>query len=210
MNYLRKHWYDLGGIFVLCIIIFLFTTINLSAYEEIMWLSLLALLLHQLEEYRIVGTFPGMINKVMFRSDMPDRFPLNTNTAFIINVCIGWSTYLAAAIFGEQVIWLGIATMMVSLGNIVAHTFLFNIKGKTFYNAGLATSWLCFAPCIYCFISILLKENLAHTTDMLIGISLGIFINVVGIFKLIDWMANRSTKYIFEKRNLLLSDRKIG
>jgi hypothetical protein len=53
------------------------------------WLSLISLFLHQAEEYRYPGYFPGMVNLVMFASPQPDRYPLNTNTALIVNVVIG-------------------------------------------------------------------------------------------------------------------------
>ena len=45
-------------------------------------------------------------------------------------------------------------------------------------------------------------------TDYLIGIPLGLILNVIGIIKLIDWMADKNTTYIFEQRNLLSRDRK--
>lgn len=209
MDFLRKHWYDLGGLFAILIGIGLFYFHGeTTSYQMLMWLSLVSLLLHQLEEYRINGTFPGMVNRVMYRSDAPDRYPLNTNTSLYVNVCVGWVPYLLAALFGEQAVWLGIATILVSFGNTVAHTFVFNIKGKTFYNAGLATSWLLFAPCIYFFVAIIYKENLVTLTDYLMGVPLGILLNVIGILKLIDWLADKNTRYIFEQRHLLPQDRK--
>lgn len=155
-----------------------------------MWLSLISLFFHQMEEYRVVGTFPGMINRVMFDSDLPDRFPLNSNTSLIINVYIAWTLYVLAAATKERFIWLGMATICVSLGNIIAHTFVFNLKGKTIYNAGLATSWLFFAPCAFFFFKIIQNDNLASPTDYLIGIPLGIIINIVGVVKLINWLAD--------------------
>ena len=80
MNFLRQHWYDLGGFFALALVAFLIVGHQrLSTYELVMWLSLLSLFLHQLEEYRIAGTFPGMVNRVLFHSDKPDRFPLISN-----------------------------------------------------------------------------------------------------------------------------------
>ena len=173
-----------------------------------MWLSLVSLFLHQAEEYRIAGTFPGMVNSVMYKSKMPDRYPLNTNTAFYVNVVVGWTFYFLAAILGERAIWLGIATILVSVGNTIAHTIVFNIKGKTIYNAGLATSWLLFMPCAYFFVSIINTNHLATNMDYCIGIPLGITLNVVGILKLIDWMADKNTTYIFNDRNLLPKDRK--
>ncbi|MGF7229933.1 HXXEE domain-containing protein [Arachidicoccus sp.] len=209
MNFLRKHWFDLGGLFAIitALGVFYFYS-SMTNYQLLMWLSLVSLFLHQLEEYRIPGTFPGMVNRAMYNSDIPDRYPLNSNTSFYVNVFVGWVPYLLAAIMGEKAVWLGIATIIVSLGNTVAHTTVFNIKGKTIYNAGLATSWLLFAPCIYFFFTIIYKDNLVTLTDYLIGVPLGIILNVVGIIKLIDWLADKNTSYIFEQRNVLPQDRK--
>lgn len=208
MDFLRKHWYDLGGFLALATIAGLFYFhASLTNYQILMWLSLISLFFHQLEEYRIVGTFPGMVNRAMYKSDLPDRYPLNTNTSLYVNVFVGWGAYMLAAILAEHAIWFGIATILVSLGNTVGHTTIFNIKGKTIYNAGLATCWLFFAPIVYFFFFTIYTENLATVTDYLIGVPLGIVLNVVGIVKLIDWMADKNTKYIFEQRNLLPQDR---
>jgi len=165
MNFLRKHWYDLGGVFSIVVLIYILRKhTSLTNYQLIMWVSVVTLFFHQLEEYCIIGTFPGMLNTVMYKSPLPDRYPLNTNTAFCVNVIVGWVSYNAAALLAEKAIWLGIATTLVSLGNIIAHTLLFNIKGKTFYNAGLLTSWLLFAPCVYLVFSIIQKQHLATHT----------------------------------------------
>lgn len=207
MNFFRRHWYDLGGIFAVIVIVYVGFAKDLNSYDYVVWLSLVSLFFHQLEEYRVVGTFPGMVNRVMFKSNCPDRYPLNTNTAFYVNVVVGWTTYFFAALFGERAIWLGIATILVSLGNTVAHTVIFNLKGKTLYNAGLATCWLFFVPCIYFFFLTIHQDHLATITDYVIGIPLGIIINVAGILKLVQWLADTNTTYIFEQRNLLAADR---
>ncbi len=208
MNTLRKHWYDLGGILASIVIIYVMIAFRkLTEYELLMWLSLASLFFHQLEEYRVVGTFPGMINTVIFKSNLPDRYPLNTNSSLIINVTIGWLLYFSAAYLGEKTIWLGLAVIMVSLGNFIAHTFLFNIKGKTLFNAGMITSWIFFAPCIYFFIYVVYTQDLIKTSDYLIGIPIGLAFNFIGIFKMIDWLKDKNTTYIFGQRNLLPKDR---
>lgn len=208
MSFLRKHWFDLGGILAIGVVIFLLINYSsLSRYQVLMWVSLVTLFLHQLEEYRVVGTFPGTCNSALFNSSMPDRYPLNTNTALIINAGIGWPLYLLAAIFGEHAVWLGVASLMVSLGNWIGHTFLFNIKGKTWFNAGLFTSWFCFLPVIYFFIRITTQDHLAGVWDYLIGVPLGMVVNVLGIIKLIDWLKDEQTSYIFPRRCLLPEDR---
>lgn len=169
MDFLRAHWYDLGGVFgALVLSLLAFFHRAMAPYENLQWLSLVALFCHQLEEYRVVGTFPGMVNKVMFKSRIPDRYPLNTNTALVINV-----------------------------------------KGRTLYNAGLVTCWLCFAPCVFYFFQIIHSENLVAPVDYFIGISLGLAINIFGVFKPISWLADRNTTYVFKRSQLLPSDRQL-
>ncbi len=208
MKFLRKHWYDLGGVFSIFIIVYvLMRHKNLTNYQILIWLNLVTLFFHQLEEYRIAGTFPGMLNTVVFKSEIPDRYPLNTRTALYINVDIGWLFYFLAAVFAEKAMWLGVAVLLVSAGNVIAHTFLFNIKGKTIYNAGLVTCWLLFVPSIGLFLSIIHTDHLVKNIDFFIGIPLGIILNVFGILKPIAWLADKETPYVFEQRNLLLLNR---
>lgn len=209
MKFLRKHWQDTGICLAIIILILLFfRQQHLTDFQILLWISLVSLLFHQFEEYRLPGTFPGMVNTVLFHSDMPDRYPLNPNTAFIVNVLLGWTVYFLAALFAEKAIWLGIAAILISVGNTIAHTFLFNIKGKTFYNPGLITSWAFFIPCIYFFFHIAYKEALITPIDYYIGIPLGVVLNVFGILKMIEWLEDKNTPYIFESGNLLSSDRK--
>jgi len=208
MKFLGKHWYDLGGVLALLVLVYLWMNkYFMSSYQNLMWISLISLFIHQLEEYRIVGTFPGMLNSTLFNSDIPDRYPLNTRTSFYVNVFTGWLFYFLAALFAEKAVWLGIATLLVSAGNIIAHTLVFNIKGKTLYNAGLASSWILFAPCLYFSIKILIQHSLGSVFDFILGIVLGLALNYIGILKLIDWMKDRNSPYIFEQRNLLPRDR---
>lgn len=64
-----------------------------------------------------------------------------------------------------------------------------------------------FVPCIYFFISIVLKDKLVSPKDLFIGIPLGIVLNYFGVLKMIGWLADKNTNYIFEQRNLLPKDR---
>jgi hypothetical protein len=48
---------------------------------------------------------------------------------------------------------------------------------------------------------------MASFNDYLIGIPLGILLNIVGVFKLISWLADKNTHYIFSQRQLLAKDR---
>jgi hypothetical protein len=141
-----------------------------------------------------------MVNSVMFGSPQPDRYPLNANTALIINVLVGWLTYFLAAVLAEKAVWLGIATILISAGNFIAHTFLFNLKGKTRYNPGMLTAVLFFLPIAVIFFGLIIREGLATPLDWAIGIPLGIALNYLGILKLIDMLKDVNTPYIFPQR----------
>lgn len=207
MHWLRYHWFDLS--FLLAIVLFLgLWAVQPSGMALVMWLSLGSLLLHQVEEWRWPGYFPGMLNARVFHSHQPDRYPLNANSGLVVNVVIGWGSYLLAALFWSEAFWLAIATILVSAGNVIAHTIVFNVKGRTLYNPGLFTCWACFAPVIWIFFSMAIDQALARPIDWIVGVVLGLVLNYVGVFKLIAWMANPQSPYVFEQRSLCPSDRK--
>ena len=199
LKILRGHWFDLAIVLAVALAVALYI-IQPSGMTLLLWLSLGSLFLHQIEEWRYPGYFPGMLNTALFSSDIPDRYPLNANSGMIVNVFFGWGSYVLAALFWRQAIWLAFATMMVSIGNIVAHTLIFNIKGKTLYNPGLITSWLCFAPIVYYFFDMVIVDDLATPLDWVIGVGLGVVLNYFCVYKMILWLADRNTPYAFPSR----------
>ena len=202
MHFLRLHWFDLGLVLAAVVGASVLVT-HPTGLTLLLWLSLITLFLHQCEEYRYPGYFPGMLNSALFSSQQPDRYPLNTQAALIVNVVMGWLFYFLAAVFSEKVLWLGIATIIVSVGNILGHTFLFNIKGKTWYNPGLLTALVLFLPLSFFFFSLVIQNHTASLLNWILGIVLGIALNYIGILKLIDWMKDESTPYIFPTRFLV-------
>ncbi len=206
MNFLRQHWFDLGLALAVLTGIFIATN-SLSPLAWLLWISLISLFIHQFEEYRYPGYFPGMVNTVMYSSKQPDRYPLNSNTALIVNVVVGWLFYFLAAVFAEKALWLGIATILVSVGNFVAHTFMFNLKGKTLYNPGVLTADLLFLPIAIYFFKLIIQTGITTPLDWVLGIILGVALNYLGILKLIDWLKDEHTSYIFPQRSLLPTQR---
>lgn len=206
INSFRYHWFDLA-LFFAVFLFFLLQAYKFDSMTFLLLLSLGALFLHQVEEWRFPGYFPGMVNRAMFKSETPDRYPLNANSGMLVNVVLGWGGYLLAVLFWKQALWLAIATILVSVGNIFAHTIVFNIKGKTLYNPGLITSWLLFAPIVYFFFDLVISENLASRSDWVIGIILGVILNYFGVYKMIIWLADIHTPYVFPMRSLIPGDR---
>ena len=198
IHYLRNHWLGLGIAIAFAVITFLLLGArSISSFQLFLWVSFISLLLHQFEEYRFPGYFPEMVNAVMFGSKRPDRYPLNTNTALVVNVYLGWSLYLLAALFAERAVWLATASIVVSTGNVIAHTFIFNFKGRTFYNPGMATAVFLFFPISAYYFYFVERSGLSRTVDYVIGITLGLIINYVGVIKAIDWLKDEHTSYVF-------------
>jgi hypothetical protein len=197
MNFARQHWFDIGIVISLAIIIVIGTHLQYSLHD-IIWLNFAALLLHQFEEYRFPGGFPQKLNTVFFKSDTMNSYPLNTNTALVINVVLGWCSYLLAALLLSNALWLCIATIMISLGNFFAHTILFNVRYKSFYNPGMFTAVVLFLPLCVCFFEFICIHHMATPIDFYIGIPLGILLNAL-IFLLIQVLKNKNTTFIFKK-----------
>ncbi len=201
MHFLRLHWFDLGGVFAAGTGVWLWLIWgDIGWYDRLCWLSLISLFLHQLEEYRVVGTFPGMLNGRVFRSDLPDRYPLNTNTSLIINVAIGWTVYMAAVAASTHAVWLGIAAMCVNLANGVAHLIVFNVRGHTFYNPGMVTGTLLHLPLCAVFVVVVVGSRLATPTDWIVGLALGAVLCYGGLVHLLLVLADRNTSWVFPSR----------
>ncbi|HLI06338.1 MAG TPA: HXXEE domain-containing protein [Ktedonobacteraceae bacterium] len=207
MNFSRQHWFDLGLALAVVVGVYMLLT-HPTGLALLLWLSLITLFLHQFEEYRYPGYFPGMMNAALFSSRQPDRYPLNTQSALVVNVLVGWLFYFLAAVFGEKAVWLGIATILVSVGNVIAHTFLFNVKGKTVYNPDMLTAIVFFLPLSVYFCSWLIQHHVASTLDWTFGFVLGIVLNYIGIIKMVDWMKDANTPYVFPARCLIPGQRK--
>lgn len=199
MSYFRRYWYRIG--LVLATILAAAIAVgywDISSFRTLLCISFISLLIHQFEEYQLPGYFPRMINTVMFKSTRPDRYPLNANTAWIINVWLGWPLYILAIVFADKAIWLATATIMVSAGNVIAHVLLFNIKGRTLYNPGMASALLLFLPMVIYFFIFLVQHQLWSIDSFLVGLALGAAINYFGVLKPITLLSNKNTPYVFK------------
>jgi hypothetical protein len=180
MRFMERHWFDVGGVLGIVLAIWLaFTGSTMSTLTLLLWLSLLSLLAHQVEEWRWPGWFPGMLNVVLFRSKDPWRFPLNIRSGLVVNVVVGWLGYLLAALLAERALWLALATILVSFGNCVLHLLLVPIRGRMPYNPGMVTSLLFFLPLVVWFAVVALPEM--SIVDIIIGLLLGLVLNVGGV-----------------------------
>ena len=143
----RNNWYYLGGILFVGLAYYIgFFGNDLPVPQKIMILSFMGLLAHQFEEYAIPGGFPPMWNIVFNgEKEAPDRFPLNKQSSFFVNVVGAYPFYIIAICF-PQWYWYGIAISVFGFTQFIIHGIMFPIKWKSFYNPGLATVISIFVP----------------------------------------------------------------
>ena len=146
MKFIRNHWYQIMlVVFAGMAFTALFMEQDMTLLQKLLLASLMALPLHQFEEYELPGGGPIVINKVFWgEKERYLNYPGNWNSIMIVNL----SSYIfyILALCLPNVIWLGLGTMLFNLFQVLGHCFEMNIKGKTWYNPGMATSIVLFLP----------------------------------------------------------------
>lgn len=107
--------------------------------------NMIALTVHQYEEYEDPGFFPGQFNRGVLHSDRPERYPLNANTALIVNVPLAYTFYLLPIAFSKQR-WIGLAPVLFGFGQAVGHGLIFNRLARDRYSPGFLASLLLHVP----------------------------------------------------------------
>jgi hypothetical protein len=202
MDFLRKYWQDIGGIVALVVSAALFINQqNMQEIRIILWLSFVAILVHQFEEYRWPGYFPGIFNIVIFKSAIPDRYPLNSQSAMVINLLIAYVFYLVPVFFID-LIWLGLAPIFMGFFQFIWHGVFANRKAKTMYNPGLFAVLFLHIPIGCWYINYILSHSLATASDWILGIAYFIVATYILIIKGNMWMKNEKSKFNFTKKQL--------
>lgn len=169
MNILRKYWPDLGMLVVAATGIgIVLNHRSMSELSMILWLSFIAILVHQFEEYRWPGYFGGLFNIVIFKSEQPKHYPLNPQSAMIINLIIAYVFYLLPVFFPD-IIWLALAPIFMGFFQFIWRGIFANIKAKTWYNPGLFAVLVFHFPIGGWYLYYIVTHHLASTTDWIIG-----------------------------------------
>jgi hypothetical protein len=144
-NY-RDNWFNVGALLALAIAGALaLSGRRLSRPRLFSVLNLAALMVHQFEEYGFPGYFPGMLNGGVFKSDKPDRYPLNTNSSLIVNAVAGYPFYLLAVLFPKRRS-LALAPVLFGFGQAVFHALVPPLRAKVLYGPGLLTALFLHVP----------------------------------------------------------------
>ncbi|MCC5468633.1 HXXEE domain-containing protein [Pelosinus baikalensis] len=202
MNFLRKYWHDIGGFVALAVCAYLLLDQqNISEIKMILWLSFVAILIHQFEEYRWPGYFPGIFNIVIFKSTNPERYPLNSQSAMVINILIAYIFYLIPVFFVDK-IWLGLAPILMGFFQFFWHGFFANIRAKTIYNPGLFAVLFFHIPIGYWYINYIVSNNLTTQLDWIYGIIYFVIAIYVFIIKGNMWLKNEKSSFKFTNKQL--------
>ena len=194
-------WYEVGGfasLLVLMYAAYLFLYMDLTM-EAILVFNFFSLLLHQFEEYGYPGWFPGMFNRWVFGSGYSLHYPLNKISSWIVNVFFGWGIYVSSILWASQFPALGMACILLTSSNILAH-FGFSIKARKLYNPGLLTSLFLFLPTVILFFIFVDPINSFSNQVFWNGILLGV-ISISAVPLTVLAFANEKSRFEFGARH---------
>lgn len=147
MKKYMNNWYYIGGIIfvVLALLLGLFGS-QIDPMRRLMIVLYMCLLAHQFEEYAVPGGFPSAWNVgVSGETELGDRYPLNTKSAFIVNICCAYPIYWLGIIFYDVHV-LSIFITYFTMAQIFVHGIVMNRKMHTFYNPGVGTAVFIMVP----------------------------------------------------------------
>lgn len=199
MRFYVRHWYSLNMILAAAIAIALIAGWDsITVVQRLVVLNLLALFVHQFEEYAFPGGEPAIMNIVLNGSGIPDRFPLNQLSACITNVVSGIVLYGLIPFAFPQAIWLSIGAMFFNIGQLVIHGVITNRKMKTVYNPGMFAVVFLHLPITIYFIWYVAANGLATPLDWVAGVLWAMFCAAFFLgFTTYVLMASRKTAWVF-------------
>lgn len=166
MKFLRRHWYDIGGIVAILAGIVLFISWKQMDVLSILLLAnFIGLLVHQYEEYGFPGGGPAINNWLRDPNKTAlDRYPLNQLNAVVGNAAGAYLLYLIPVFF-PHMIWLGLAPIIVGLFQFFGHGIVMNRKMKSWYNPGLAAVLLFHVPIGCYYLYYIVSQKLVSPSD---------------------------------------------
>lgn len=202
MDMYRKHWQDIGGVLAMLITgsLALFGK-RLSRPRLFSALNLAAMLVHQFEEYRFPGTFPGQFNGGLFKSKKPDRYPMNTHTAMVVNVGFFDSFYLLSVLFPRKV-WLGLSPVLLGFFQALGHALLFPRLVGARYSAGALSAMFLHVPFGIAYLRALQEEQPPTRSDWIKAILLLPLFLVVGVVVPQQLLKDKESPYRFTEEQV--------
>ncbi|MCY1569965.1 HXXEE domain-containing protein [Staphylococcus pettenkoferi] len=215
MLYLRNNWQYLTFLVFVGLTFYMgfWGHEQLSQIQIILMYSMIALSIHQFEEYVFPGGAPLVINKATYgEKEDYTHYPGNTLSVSIVNIS-AYFFYILAILF-PQFIWLGLATIIFNLFQLIGHGISMNKAMGTWYNPGLASSIFLFTPISIYYIVFIHTQDLAGILTWISGIITFIIITILTVVLPVQLLKDRNSKYIIsdwqiERYNAVLKHCKI-
>ena len=198
-----QNWYYVGGVlFVGLAFLVGFFGGSVNPLSKILTLSFMALLVHQFEEYALPGGFPAIMNSAwMGEQDVPDRYPLNRKSAFMVNVIGAYPFYILPILF-PNLIWLGLAQVLFGMAQILIHGILINVKMKSWYNPGLAAVVLLHWPIGIYYIWYIYANGLIQSWHWFAGIGVTVLAAMLIINLPVQLLKTKNSEYAFSAEEM--------
>ena len=202
VNFYRNNWYNLAGVACLALAFYMgFWGEGYTELQVILIYSFMALLAHQFEEYVLPGGAQVSLNVAFYGEKKDyDRFPGNKQSCMLVNT-LSYPFYIVAIFYPEQ-IWLGLAVMFFGFMQFPGHAILMNLRGKTWYNPGLATTILLFLPLGIYYIWYVTSHGLVTGQDYLYATLAFIAAAVVIVALPVQLLKNRNSPYPMTREDM--------
>ncbi len=200
-NY-RDNWFNVGAILAMAIAGALaLSGRRLSRSRLFSALNLAALMVHQFEEYGFPGYFPGLLNAGVFNSDKPERYPLNTNSALIVNAVVGYPFYLLPVLFPKRRS-LGLAAVLFGFGQAVFHGVVPPLRAKARYGPGFLSAFFLHVPIGINYLRAIGSERPPGRGELVRAAAYTLAFAALGIGAPLRLLRNEESPYRFTKRQV--------
>jgi Protein of unknown function with HXXEE motif len=148
--------------------------------------NLLALIVHQYEEYQDPGYGPGQMNRVMgrltpiMRGENPRNYPLNTHSAMCINTAIGYPVYVAPILFPMSKT-LGMMPVFFGMSQASLHGIMPKAVLGDWYGPGFLSSALLHVPIGTAYLIALNAASPLSRGDYVKGIATAVAFFILGL-----------------------------
>ncbi|KAI0008036.1 hypothetical protein F4779DRAFT_589170 [Xylariaceae sp. FL0662B] len=195
LAYYRDHWYYFTAVaFVVSTFVMGFFGSFFTRLQSILIYNLMALFVHQVEEYILPGGGPLAINVAFYGEKKNyDRFPGNKLSMAWVNT-LAYPFYISAAVFTDK-IWLGLAQCLFGFSQVLGHGLVMNAKANTGYNPGVASALLLHLPIGLYYIAYVQDHQLIRAVDWLYGFGALILASLVTVIIPILSCRDRQSPY---------------
>jgi hypothetical protein len=169
--------------------------------------NLLALIVHQYEEYQDPGYGPGQLNSVMshispkMKSDNLRNYPLNTHSAMCINTGIAYPVYIAPILFPKSKT-LGMMPVFFGMSQAGLHGILPKAVLGDWYGPGFLSSALLHIPIGLAYLSALRLEGPITRLDYAKGLAAAAVFFAIGLGLPNVLMKKKDSPYAFTEAQM--------